>query len=218
MGNEYLPKGGELPEEPAAICFGMYGEGYDFYSLKGIIEQLLDAVGAVKISYEPCKGQSDNYGEAPSFHPGRCAEVFSDGKPLGIFGELHPETLENYGIGTKAYAAKLDIAAIMEASAPKTYKPLPKFPASTRDLAVVCDDSIPVAHLEKAITEGVGKILESVKLFDIYKGKQIADGKKSVAFSITMRSHEGTLTDEQADSAVKKALKKLSELGAEIRA
>ena len=218
MGNEYLPKGGELPEEPARIAFGMYGENYDFYSLKGIIEELLDVLGTADVSYEPCKGVSENFGEAPAFHPGRCAEVFAGGVPVGIFGELHPETLENYGIGVKAYAAKLNIPELMAAAAPKTYKPLPKFPATTRDLAVVCDDDIPVAHLEKAITEGVGKILESVKLFDVYKGKQIADGKKSVAFSIVMRSHEGTLTDEQADGAVKKALKKLAELGAEIRA
>ncbi len=217
LGNEYLPKGGELPEEPARLCIGMYGDNYDFYSLKGIVEKLLDVLGITGVSYEPCKGVSDNFGEAPAFHPGRCAEVYASGKALGIFGELHPETAENYGIGTKVYAAKLDLPEMMEQCAPKTYKPLPKYPASTRDLAVVCDDSIPVAHLEKAITEGVGKILENIKLFDVYKGKQIADGKKSVAFSIVMRSHEGTLTDEQADAAVKKALKKLAELGAEIR-
>lgn len=218
MGSEYLPKGSELPEEPERICFGMYGDGYDFYSMKGIVEKLFDVVGISGVEYEPCKGISDNFGEAPAFHPGRCAEVFIDGKAIGIFGELHPDVLENYGIGTKAYAAKLNLADMMEASAEKKYKALPKFPASTRDLAIVCDDDIPVAHLEKAITEGVGKILESIKLFDVYKGKQIADGKKSVAFSIVMRSHEGTLTDEQADSAVKKALKKLSDLGAELRA
>lgn len=217
MGNEYLPKGGELPEEPARMCFGMYGAQYDFYSMKGIIEKLLDTLGIVGAEYEPCKGTSENFGEAPAFHPGRCAEVFKDGVAIGIFGELHPETLENYGIGVKAYAAKLNLPEMMAASIQKVYKPLPKYPATTRDLAVVCNEDIPVAHLEKAISEGVGKILESVKLFDIYKGKQIADGKKSAAFSIVMRSHDGTLTDEQADAAVKKALKKLSELGAEIR-
>ncbi len=218
IGSEYLPRGNELPEEPARICIGMYGREYDFYSLKGIIERLLDNLGIYGCEYEPCKENSQNFGEAPSFHPGRCAEVSANGKALGIFGELHPETLENYGIGVKAYAAKLNIPEMTEAAVPnKVYKPLPKFPAATRDLAVVCDENIPVAHLEKAITAGVGKILESIKLFDVYKGKQIASGKKSVAFSIVMRSGEGTLTDEQADSAVKKALKKLSELGAELR-
>ncbi|MDE6591700.1 MAG: phenylalanine--tRNA ligase subunit beta [Oscillospiraceae bacterium] len=217
LAKEYLPKGGELPEEPQRLCIGMYGN-CDFYSLKGIIEGLLDAVGVKGAEYEPCKGVSENFGEAPAFHPGRCAEILRDGKAIGIFGELHPETAENYGIGTRVYAAKINIDELMESSEVKKYKPLPKFPAVTRDLAVVCDENIPVAHLEKAIKEGVGKILESVKLFDVYKGKQIEEGKKSVAFSISMRSHEGTLTDEQADAAVKKALKKLAELGAEIRA
>ncbi|MCI7351756.1 MAG: phenylalanine--tRNA ligase subunit beta [Ruminococcus sp.] len=218
LANEYLPKGGELPEEPARLCFGQYGEGCDFYSLKGIIEKLFEMLGIEGVDYEPCKDDSV-FGEFYAFHPGRCAVATKDGKPLGIFGELHPETLENYEIGVKAYAAKLNVPEMMEESVEfKKYKPLPKFPASTRDLAVVCDDEIPVAHLEKAIKSAVGNILESVKLFDVYKGKQIADGKKSVAYSLTLRSHDGTLTDEQADSAVKKALKELAKLGAELRA
>ena len=99
-----------------------------------------------------------------------------------------------------------------------TYKPLPKFPAATRDLSLICDDEIPAAELEKAIKGAVGKILEKVTLFDVYKGKQIEDGKKSVSYSLTMRSHDGTLTDEQADNAVKKALKALAAIGAELRA
>lgn len=218
LANEYLPKGGELPEEPARLCFGQYGENCDFYSLKGIIEKLFEMLGIDGVDYEPCKDDSV-FGEFYAFHPGRCAVATKDGKPLGIFGELHPETLENYEIGVKAYAAKLNVPEMMEESVEfKKYKPLPKFPATTRDLAVVCDDEIPVAHLEKAIKSAVGNILESVKLFDVYKGKQIADGKKSVAYSLTLRSHDGTLTDEQADSAVKKALKELAKLGAELRA
>ena len=133
-------------------------------------------------------------------------------------GELHPETLENYEIGVKAYVAKLNIPEMMSVSVTeKTYKPLPKFPATTRDLSIICDDSVPVAQLEKAIKKAVGNILESVKLFDVYKGKQIAEGKKSVSYTISMRSHDGTLTDEQADKAVKKVLKALDELGASLR-
>lgn len=217
LAKEYLPKGAELPEEPQRLCIGMYGGGVDFYGIKGIIEGLLDSVGVKNAEYEPCKGVSEVFGEAPAFHPGRCAQIIKDGKVIGIFGELHPETAENYGIGTKVYAAKINIPELMESTEARLYTPLPKFPAVTRDLAVVCDEGIPVAHLEKAIKEGAGKILESVKLFDVYKGKQIEEGKKSVAFSLIMRSHEGTLTDEQADAAVKKALKKLSELGAVIR-
>lgn len=218
LGNEYIPNGNELPDEPVRISFGMYGGDYDFYSIKGIIERLMDKMGISGAEYEPCRGESDSFGEAAAFHPGRCAEIICGGRAIGILGELHPETLENYGIETKAYAAKLNVDALMECSVPvKKYKALPRFPAATRDLAVVCDESVPVAHLEKAIKEGVGKILESVKLFDVYQGKQITEGKKSAAFSITMRSSEGTLTDEQADNAMKKALKKLEELGAELR-
>ena len=99
----------------------------------------------------------------------------------------------------------------------RIYKPLPKYPAATRDISVVCDDAIPVAKLEKAIKGAVGKTLESIKLFDVYKGKQVDEGKKSVSYSIVMRSHEGTLTDEQADGAMKRVLKALAELGAELR-
>ena len=134
-------------------------------------------------------------------------------------GEIHPDVLETYGLGTKAYVAKLCIPELMEAADEKiTYSPLPKFPASTRDLSLICDDDVPVAALEKAIKGAVGKILEKVTLFDVYKGKQIEDGKKSVSYSISMRSHEGTLTDEQADAAMKRVLKALAEIGAELRA
>lgn len=220
LGNEYLPTGGELPEEPLRLCMGMYGNDCDFYSIKGMVEGLFNIIGISEADYEPCRGENADFGEAPSFHPGRCAVVYKDGTALGIFGELHPTVLENYGIGTRAYAAKLNVPELMKCAVlRKSYKPLPKYPATTRDLAVVCNDDIPVARLEKAIKEGVGeKILESITLFDVYKGKQIENGKKSVAFSLVLRSGEATLTDEQADSAVKKALKKLAELGAELRA
>ncbi|MCR5806116.1 MAG: phenylalanine--tRNA ligase subunit beta [Oscillospiraceae bacterium] len=217
IGNEYIPNGGELPDEPARLIMGAYGDNADFYFIKGAAEKLFDIMGIDGVDYEPCKGEDDTFLEAPAFHPGRCAVAIKDGVKLAILGELHPETLAAYDIGTKAYAAKFNIPEILAQSSERKYKPLPKFPATTRDLAVVCDDEIPVAHLEKAIAEGIGKILENVKLFDIYKGSQIESGKKSAAFSITMRSHEGTLTDEQADAAVKKALKKLAELGAVIR-
>ncbi len=219
LGNEYIPGDSELPDEPLRLSLGMYGGDADFYSIKGMVEGIFDAVGIEDAEYEPCKGVSDAFDEAAAFHPGRCAVVSKDGVALGILGELHPKVLENYGIEVRAYAAKLNVPEMMSAAVlQKTYKPLPKHPATTRDLAVVCDDSIPVAKLEKAIKDGIGgKILETITLFDVYKGKQIESGKKSVAFSIVLRSSEGTLTDEQADNAVKKALKKLSEIGAELR-
>ncbi len=218
LGNEYLPTGAELPDEPVRLSVGMYGGNRDFYDIKGIVDAMLKNVGVEDFEYEACT-DSAVFAEADAFHPGRCAVITKDGKAIGIVGELHPETLENYGIGTKAYAAKINVTEILEvAVATKTYKPLPKFPATTRDLAIVCDEALPVAKLEKAIKKAVGNILETVTLFDVYQGKQIAEGKKSVAYAISMRSHEGTLTDEQADAAVKRVLKELSALGAELRA
>lgn len=215
LGTEYLPGDGELPDEPVRLSVGMYGGNADFYAVKGIVDEMLKTVGIEDVEYS---AETNGFGEENAFHPGRRAVITKDGVPVGIIGELHPETLENYGIGVKAYAAKLNITELLPmAKTVKVFKPLPKFPATTRDIAVVCDEEIPAANLEKAIRKAVGNILETVTLFDVYKGKQIADGKKSVAYAISMRSHEGTLTDEQADTAMKRVLKELSKLGAELR-
>ena len=196
----------------------MYGNEYDFYYLKGTIEELLDRIGLSDYDIEAANADC-GIDEFFAFHPGRCAVILKNGKALGILGELHPDVLKNYDIGIRVYAAKLLVPEIMElSSSEKVYKPLPKYPAITRDISVVCDESLPAASLEKAISKAVGKILESVTLFDVYQGKQIESGKKSVSYSIVMRSHEGTLTDEQADNAMKKALKAITELGAELRA
>ena len=220
LGNEYIPVEGEvLPNEPARLCVGVYDtvEKFDFYNLKGIIEGVLNKVGAK--DYEIERASADcTFDEVSSFHPGRTAVVKIDGEEVGIFGELHPRVLKNYGIEARAYAGKINIPELMEKTSDvKTYKPLPKFPATTRDLSLVCDDEIPVAQLEKAIKKAVGSILEKVTLFDVYKGEQIEKGKKSVSYSISMRSHDGTLTDEQADKAMKKTLEALKEIGAELR-
>lgn len=218
LGSEYIPNGGELPDEPVRLSVGAYGGDMDFYAIKGIVDSMLKNIGVEDFEYAACTDPAV-FAEAEAFHPGRCAVVTKDGKAIGIVGELHPETLENYGIGVKAYAAKVNVTELLDiANAVKTYKPLPKFPAAVRDLAIVCDENLPVAELEKAIKRAVGSTLESVTLFDVYKGKQIAEGKKSVAYSIAMRSHEGTLTDEQSDAAVKRVLKELEKLGAELRA
>ena len=221
-----------LPYEPQMLTVGMYG-GCDFYTIKGMIEQLLDKLRVYNVEYSRFDTEREvNCGELPSaegtksgeyyeneaFHPGRSAYITVGDKIIGIIGEVHPTVQENYSIGEKTYVAKLDIELLMALADEKiTYKALPKFPASTRDISVLVDDSVPAADLEKAIRKGVGKILEKVTLFDVYKGKQIAEGKKSVSYSVSMRSHDGTLTDEQADSAMKKALKALAELGAELR-
>lgn len=220
LGNEYIPIEGEvLPIEPERLCIGMYDAqgGVDFFNLKGAVERLLDRLGVE--DYEITRADEDcGFEEYHSFHPGRVAVIIKDGTALGILGELHPNVLENYGIGTRAYCAKLNVDSLMEnAVTQKTYKPLPKFPASTRDLSLVIDEQVPVAHLEKAIRKGIGDILESVTLFDIYQGKQIEAGKKSVSYAIVMRKSDSTLTDEQADKAMNKALKELEEIGAKIR-
>ncbi|MCD7891787.1 MAG: phenylalanine--tRNA ligase subunit beta [Ruminococcus sp.] len=218
IGKEYIPVDGqELPDEPQRLTLGMYG-GVDFYDLKGIVEAALAEMGINGVEYVRTDG-SCPFDEKSCMHPGRSAVILKDCTPLGIMGEIHPDVQENYGIGTKVYIAKLNVPEMMISSETEiTYRPLPKFPATTRDLSLICDDSVPVAELEKAIKGSVGKILEKVTLFDVYKGKQIADGKKSVSYSLTMRSHDGTLTDEQADNAVKKALKALSAIGAGLRA
>ena len=207
-----------LPNEPQRLTIGMYGGNADFYTMKGMVEQLLDEMRISDVEYYRAS-DCDVFGEKNAFHPGRSAVLVRNGVHIGIMGEIHPDVLETYGLGTKAYVAKLCIPELMEAADEKiTYSPLPKFPASTRDLSLICDDDVPVAALEKAIKGAVGKILEKVTLFDVYKGKQIEDGKKSVSYSISMRSHEGTLTDEQADAAMKRVLKALAEIGAELRA
>jgi len=221
MGNEYIPVEGEvLPNEPVRLGFGFYDttdSSADFYTLKGMADGLLNSVGAPEAEYER-PDENCEFAEVSAFHPGRCAVIKVDGKQVGIIGELHPKVMENYGIEARTYIGKINIPELMELSCDtKTYKPLPKFPASTRDLSVVCDEELPAAELEKAIKKAVGGILESVTLFDVYRGEQIEAGKKSVSYSISMRSLEGTLTDDQADKAMEKAIKELSAIGAELR-
>ena len=206
-----------LPDEPQKLTLGMYGGDADFYTMKGMIEQILEELGINDVEYVRA-ADCEVFDEKYALHPGRSAVILKDGVHLGIMGEVHPEVQNTYKLGIKTYAAKLNINELMSAASGRiTYKPLPKFPATTRDLSLICNDNLPVAELEKAIKGAVGKILEKVTLFDVYKGKQIEDGKKSVSYSISMRSHEGTLTDEQADGAMKRVLKALSALGAELR-
>ena len=207
-----------LPDEPQRLTIGMYGGDADFYTLKGMVEQLLDEMNIGEVEYIRAT-DCDEFDEKFALHPGRSAVIMREGVALGIMGEVHPEVQETYEIGVKTYVAKLNIPELMDAAAEKiTYKPLPKFPATTRDLSLLVDEDMPVAELEKAIKGAVGKILEKVTLFDVYRSDEMKkNGKKSIAYSISMRSHEGTLTDEQADSAMKKALKALANIGAELR-
>jgi phenylalanyl-tRNA synthetase beta chain len=212
IATEYYPKGDdELPDEVPQLMMGMYGAKCDFYTLKGIVEILMDRLGIANWDVEP---QHDN----PTFHPGRCANLLVDGKVVGVFGEIHPKVCQNYEIGTKAYVAQLNADMLYAAERPECeYKPLPKFPASARDLAIICDDATPVRDLERAIRSASGKLLEKLELFDVYRGQQIEQGKKSVAYNLVLRAADRTLTVEEADAVVKKVLKALDAIGATLR-
>ncbi len=203
----------KLPSEPKEISIGMYG-GVDFYDLKGVIEGLFNACG---INDFEVKAKTND----PTFHPGRCAEIYVNGDTcLGIFGEIHPNVANNYSFNKRVYIAKLDFEAMFDNHVSEAkYKPLPKFPALTRDFSFVCDESLEVGTIEKTIKKSGVKLLESVKLFDIYRGTQVGENKKSVSFSVSLRASDRTLNDEEADSAVKKILKTLErELGITLRA
>ena len=193
------------------VTIGMFG-GVDFYDIKGTLEELFASLRVPGIRYVAET-------EHPSFHPGRTAKVLIGGKDAGIMGEIHPEVLANYGIPVKAYVAEIDLDAIIEnADTVKTYVETPKFPAVSRDIAMLVSDEVPVAEIEDTIRAAAGKLLEDVKLFDVYKGSQIAADKKSVAYALTLRSAEKTLGEDEVTAVMDKVLKALSEkLGAELR-
>ena len=214
MGNIYIPaaEDDDLPCESNVLTLGMYGN-VDFYTMKGVIEGAL-ALGKIKgVTYEAV---TDN----ATFHPGRCARlVAADGEMLGIFGQLHPLTAQNYGFTTPVYAAELDFDAIFEhRDGLIEYKPLPKFPASTRDFSFVCDEELEVGKLSALIARAGGKLVENVELFDIYRGAQLGEGKKSVSFRVTLRASDRTLTVEEADKVSSKILSSLEhQLGLTLR-
>ncbi|HEY8349043.1 MAG TPA: phenylalanine--tRNA ligase subunit beta [Clostridia bacterium] len=211
----YIPKSlpvTELPDEKPALTIGMYGEDIDFYDLSGIIEELMESLGIKEYELEPVR-------DDPTFHPGRTARLIVKGENVGILGEIHPAAAENFEAAERNYIAFIEIEPLVRyASTEREYKPLPKFPAVTRDIAVIVDDGIPVRNIEKVIIGKAGKIFEEAKLFDVYRGKQVPEGKKSVAYSITFRAHDRTLTDEEVNKAMEKITNTLSdELGAQLR-
>ena len=212
LATEYIPtQEDKLPIEKNTLIAGIYGNNADYFTAKGIVEQLLERLSVYDYEIE---SSSDEF----SYHPGRCAILSIQGEHLGVIGEVHPQVAENYGIDGKVYSFSLDVDLLYKyAQTAKTYKSLPKFPAVTRDLALICSDDIPVLTLEKAIKKGAGNLLEKINLFDVYKGEQIEAGKKSVAFSIILRSNDNTLTDENTTSAIKKVMKELEKVGAALR-
>ena len=209
----YLPVEGEaLPQEPKMLLLGTYGAGETFFTLKGELEAIFKGLRVKKASYSAVK---DN----PSYHPGRCAKVSIDGVDVGVMGQVHPLVAKNYGIDADVYCAEINFTAILGLLLPDaTYTPLPKYPSVTRDLALICDEAVTVADAEDVITASAGKLLRAVKLFDIYRGTGVPEGKKSMAFSLELRADDRTLTDSDSEQAVAKVLKALAEkLGATLR-
>jgi phenylalanyl-tRNA synthetase beta chain len=214
LATVYRPRQGtgDLPEEKIMPAIGCYGPEVDFFALKGIVEELLRQVGTTDYDVEAVM-------DDPGFHPGRAA-VFKleDGTFLAELGEISPAVQENYGLGIRTYVAVLDFNTLLASRDPvKTYRQLPRYPAVMRDLALVCDAALPVLTLQKAITQAAGSLLENLSLFDVYTGSQIAAGQKSVAFSLRLRSAKATLTDEEADACVKRCVKALEKIGAQLR-
>lgn len=213
IGKVYLPALDEnkLPEEKNTITIGMYGN-VDYFDLKGIVENLLEVLGIENVSYVR---ESAN----PTFHPGKTASVMLKNKCLGVIGEIHPDVSENYGVEERCYVAEISLDELIEnASTKKEYEPIPKFPAVTRDMAVIVDEDILVQQIEDIIKRQGGSILESYKLFDVYKGIQVPPNKKSVAYSITYRDKNKTLTEKEVEKVHNKIVKTLEHLiGAELR-
>lgn len=204
----YHPVDGELlPDERETLTLGMYGEGADYFELKGAVEELLMAMGIKDFEFKPEANE-------PTFHPGRTARLYigvnSEMKACALLGEIHPEVAEKNECPQRTYVAVLDVAVLIEASTTnKQYKQLPKFPAITRDLAIVVKDDLYVADLMAAIRKKGGEYLEDVTLFDVYKGAQVQEGMKSVAFSLTFRALDRTLKDEDVNEALERILKYL---------
>ena len=209
----YLPRDDSpLANEPKVFVFGAYGPHTTFYSLKGQVEALLRQLNIRPAEYT---AQREN----PSYHPGRCAALTIDGKPYGVLGQIHPLVAKTYGIDAEVYCAELDFTGLMQQQQPEaTYHPLPKYPAITRDLALVCDESCTVGQLEHCIAAAGGNLLRDIRFFDVYRGAGIAPSKKSVAFSLTLRADDRTLTVAESEEATQKILAHLQqELGAVLR-
>ncbi len=212
IGKIYIPtEAGKLPEEPEMVTLGMYG-GVDFYDIKGTLEELFDVLKINKVSYVACT-------DHPSFHPGRCASVTIKGEEIGIVGEIHPDVLKAFEINTPCYVAELQLTKLLDnINEEIKYKALPKFPAVIRDIAMLIDKEVPVAELESLMKKSAGAMLDTIKLFDVYEGTQIPDGKKSVAYAISFRAPDRNLTNEEVNAVFEKILKNLKEkLNAELR-
>ena len=213
IGRVYLPGGPDgLANEPRMLTLGAYGEGYDFFTMKGAVESILRDLRVADAGFRACQ-------DDPSYHPGRCAGVYAGEKLLGVVGQIHPAVAANYDVDCELYCAELSFEALLEAQGPGAeYHPLPRFPAVSRDIAVVCGEEVTVGALEACIRKAGGRLLRDVALFDIYRGQGVAAGSKSVAFSMTLRADDRSITASEADGEVKDILTALEqELGATLR-
>ncbi|MBE7027318.1 MAG: phenylalanine--tRNA ligase subunit beta [Ruminococcaceae bacterium] len=213
IGKIYIPQDGELlPKESEIVTLGMYGDDVDFYTIKGMVEGLFDIVAAKDYKFVPKKDNT-------TYHPGRCAEIYFGTNLAGYIGQIHPKISKDYGIDAECYVAELDFSMLFDASNHKqTYKKLPKYPAVSRDIAILVDDSVLSGDIEDIIKRAGGKLLDNVELFDAYKGAQIPQGKKSMAYSATFRADDRTLNEEEITKVMDKILKNLkNNLGAELR-
>ncbi len=206
LGRTYFPKndGSGMADEPKVLSLGAYGCGMDFFGMKGAVEAVLEGLRIEGFRFE---AETAN----PSYHPGRCARVCRGERLLGTLGQIHPAVAENYGVDCELYAAELDFSALFEGmGGTPVYEPLPRFPAVTRDIALVCDKCLPVGKLEECICRGAKGLLKGVHLFDVYTGKGVPEGKKSVAFNLELRADDRSLTSQEADEDVKGILELLA--------
>ena len=201
----YLPRENDLPEEPKMLMLGSYGVNVNFFTLKGQLEAVFAGLRVEKSSYVADKCN-------PSYHPGRCAKVFVDGEEVGVIGQVHPAVAKNYGLECEVYCCEVSFAKLLNHLLPEvTYTPLPKYQGTTRDLSILCDEAVTVADVENVIEGSAGKLLRSVKLFDIYRGTGVPEGKKSMAFSLELRADDRTLTDADSEGVMTKVLAALAE-------
>ncbi|MBU3183080.1 phenylalanine--tRNA ligase subunit beta [Clostridium psychrophilum] len=213
IGKVYIPNEDvqKLPEERNILTIGMYGN-VDYLDLKGVVENVLTVLGTKNVAF---KRESEN----PTYHPGKTSNLYVKREFTGVVGEIHPNVSENYGVEPRCFIAELNLDILYKhADLNKKYKALPKFPAVTRDIALIVDESVLVQDIEDVIVSKGGNILESTKLFDVYKGKQIAEGKKSIAYAIVYRRADKTLTDEEVNKVHDRILRTLEhKLGAQLR-
>ena len=202
----YLPVEGQpLPQEPKMLVFGSYGEKETFFKLKGEIEALFAGLRMKKASYTAEKNN-------PSYHPGRCASISIDGEVIGVMGQVHPLVAKNYGIDSEVYCAELNFTKMLGLRLPDpTFTALPKYPAVSRDLALICSEDLTVAQVEEVISASAGKLLRKIQLFDIYRGVGVPEGKKSMAFSLQLRADDRTLTDSDSEAVVNNVLAAVKE-------